>query len=262
MTKDIVGETLRRGDRGLAVAAMQKRLTAHGITTSQDGSFGPTTEANLKTFQTRAGLAVDGVCGKGSWTALLAVSTSESSAEVQKGLTSIGFRCDTPDRLRQAVKDFQGMWNLGPALAVDGVPGPLTREALQKSISLGGKVSLNFKASEFACKCGGKYSDCRRIWVSRRLLAGLEVYRKTSGSLRIISGCRCPKHNASQGGTVDSPHMRGFAADVPAVYSVQTVRNMGVFTNIGYNKVGGTVRHVDVRPERGTTSNPHTYSYA
>jgi len=50
--------TIERGDRGSAVAALQRRL---GI--QADGVFGPATERAVKRFQRRRDLAVDGVVG-------------------------------------------------------------------------------------------------------------------------------------------------------------------------------------------------------
>lgn len=55
---------------GGQVSLLQKRLTAHGVTTGVDGSFGPGTEANVKTFQSRAGLEVDGKVGPATRAAL------------------------------------------------------------------------------------------------------------------------------------------------------------------------------------------------
>lgn len=52
---------LTRGASGEAVKAVQNQLNANGISVGTDGQFGPATEAGIRTFQTRAGLPVDGV---------------------------------------------------------------------------------------------------------------------------------------------------------------------------------------------------------
>lgn len=52
------GLPLRRGDRGPAVAWLQRRLQI-----TADGVFGPGTEAAVRGFQRRAGLVADGVVG-------------------------------------------------------------------------------------------------------------------------------------------------------------------------------------------------------
>lgn len=59
---------LRRGMRGDAVRALQEALglAEHEV----DGIFGPATEAELREFQRRAGLQVDGIAGNRTWEAL------------------------------------------------------------------------------------------------------------------------------------------------------------------------------------------------
>jgi peptidoglycan hydrolase-like protein with peptidoglycan-binding domain len=59
--------TLRRGDRGEAVAELQRRLLV-----TADGIFGPGTEAAAKAAQARLGLVVDGIVGARTWAALSA----------------------------------------------------------------------------------------------------------------------------------------------------------------------------------------------
>lgn len=55
---------------GGQVSLLQQRLTAHGVKTSVDGSFGPATETNVKKFQTEKRLAVDGKVGPATRAAL------------------------------------------------------------------------------------------------------------------------------------------------------------------------------------------------
>ena len=50
--------TLRKGDRGPAVAAVQRKLKLE-----RDGIFGPLTHRAVKRFQLRKGLAADGIVG-------------------------------------------------------------------------------------------------------------------------------------------------------------------------------------------------------
>jgi soluble lytic murein transglycosylase-like protein len=56
---------LRSGDRGAAVAAVQRRL---GV--AADGVFGPATRRAVKSFQRRRGLAADGIVGSRTAAAL------------------------------------------------------------------------------------------------------------------------------------------------------------------------------------------------
>lgn len=61
---------LRRGDRGEGVRTMQRMLTTAGYPLRADGAFGPRTEAALRAFQARHGLAIDGIYGPHSADAL------------------------------------------------------------------------------------------------------------------------------------------------------------------------------------------------
>ncbi|MFD3973576.1 peptidoglycan-binding protein [Streptomyces cyaneofuscatus] len=64
---------LARGGSGDAVKRLQRSLTAAlGTTVNADGSFGPTTESAVRTYQTSRGLSVDGKVGPATWGALQA----------------------------------------------------------------------------------------------------------------------------------------------------------------------------------------------
>lgn len=62
--------TVRRGSRGKAVLAVQKRLSARGWRVAVDGDFGPATERIVIAFQADKKLARDGVVGPNTWRAL------------------------------------------------------------------------------------------------------------------------------------------------------------------------------------------------
>lgn len=61
---------LRRGHRGSDVRALQRALRDEGYDLEIDGVFGPITENCVRTFQSRFGLARDGVVGPLTWAAL------------------------------------------------------------------------------------------------------------------------------------------------------------------------------------------------
>jgi peptidoglycan hydrolase-like protein with peptidoglycan-binding domain len=68
---------LRKGSKGAEVKTLQRLLKSLGYigkdgkVLSIDGSHGSNTDYALRSYQKYKGLAVDGVCGKNSWSALL-----------------------------------------------------------------------------------------------------------------------------------------------------------------------------------------------
>jgi hypothetical protein len=172
-------------------------------------------------------------------------------------LTSMGWK-PTAATLPAVISEFQRGWHLGPPLAIDGKLGPKTKAALQVSLDRrhAGKpdMSANFSAKEFLCKCGGKYKGCVRIRIHRALLSGLEQYRLTVGNVAVVSGYRCPQHNAAVGGATSSQHVYGAAADVEPVSLYGAVAKLRRFSGIGYQKASKKVRHVDVRHLSGNNT--------
>ncbi|MFE6280953.1 penicillin-insensitive murein endopeptidase [Streptomyces sp. NPDC057877] len=64
--------TVRQGDNGPAVKAVQSLLNAkRSAGLSTDGAFGPATHTAVRTFQSHAGIGVDGVVGPTTWKNLL-----------------------------------------------------------------------------------------------------------------------------------------------------------------------------------------------
>nr|WP_078896710.1 peptidoglycan-binding protein [Streptomyces sp. NRRL S-495] len=64
--------TVRQGDNGDAVKALQVQLNARGANLSVDGAFGAGTDSSVRGFQQSAGLSpVDGIVGPATWSALL-----------------------------------------------------------------------------------------------------------------------------------------------------------------------------------------------
>jgi len=92
-------------------------------------------------------------------------------------------------------------------------------------------VSKNFNRSEFACKCG-----CGQDTIDAELVNILQDCRDRFGPIRINSGNRCEAHNAKVGGTKNSQHLYGRAADfVPLEASLDDVYN---HLNIHYDGIG------------------------
>lgn len=65
--------TLRNGSRGTQVKVLQFLLNESGYDCGEaDGIFGKNTLSAVKAYQKAKGLSVDGICGKNTWTRILA----------------------------------------------------------------------------------------------------------------------------------------------------------------------------------------------
>jgi uncharacterized protein YcbK (DUF882 family) len=121
------------------------------------------------------------------------------------------------------------------------------------------QLSAHFDSDEFKCHCGcgfgGNPGD-----VSVALLSQLEIIREHFGArIRILSGCRCRRHNAAVGGASKSRHTTGEAADIvvegvpPKTVQVQL---LDLYPD-GYG-IGRYSRwtHFDVRPYKARWTGP------
>jgi uncharacterized protein YcbK (DUF882 family) len=78
------------------------------------------------------------------------------------------------------------------------------------------KMSKYFQKSEFACKCD-RCIDQNNTGdgMDPRLLEVLDRIRERIGNpIYVLSGYRCPDHNAEVGGQPNSLHMQSCAADI------------------------------------------------
>ena len=109
------------------------------------------------------------------------------------------------------------------------------------------RLSRNFRREEFACHCG-----CGADTVDAALIEGLQTLRDITGkSIHINSGCRCRKHNEAIGGSPQSQHLLGKAADIvvdgyPPSLVAGIAETLPQFSGSGIG-VYKTFTHLDVR---------------
>jgi peptidoglycan hydrolase-like protein with peptidoglycan-binding domain len=102
--------TLRPGDRGDDVKALQRLLNTAGAAIDVDGSYGPATEAAVRTFQKSAGLLVDGIAGPQTQAALTTSPEEDDMPTAAEIATEVWTR---------PVKDAQGtVHTTGAALGI------------------------------------------------------------------------------------------------------------------------------------------------
>jgi Putative peptidoglycan binding domain/Peptidase M15 len=183
--------------------------------------------------------------------------------EVQQALWNLGWPIsvdgDFGPQTFEAVSDFQrgfAFWDL----LVDGHAGPQTWNALQHSVADNGSCGRYFRFSEFKSKGNGW------IKVERTLVRALDIYRERYGPTPVVSGYRDPNYNRKVDGAPNSQHLYGNAADIPGVAAVGAIRNLRLFSGIGFRQRDGIVVHVDVRhvgPNTtcGTPDNPTVWEY-
>lgn len=115
------------------------------------------------------------------------------------------------------------------------------------------KNAPNFALSEFACKCG----KCK---IPADVQANLEKLAPVLQAIRdhfktpiqIVSGYRCPAHNAAVGGAKASFHMKGIASDIvlAGVPPLKVAAFAKTLPQVGglHAYVAQGFTHVDIRP--------------
>jgi zinc D-Ala-D-Ala carboxypeptidase len=114
-------------------------------------------------------------------------------------------------------------------------------------------MTPDFNIDEFKCNCG-----CPNNLIKPTLLEDLQIVRNELNEvITITSGYRCPIYNEKVGGSENSSHIFGLAADLKIYSSAYAYRLMralftvGSFTRIGYGKLNKTVvLHVDRDPDK------------
>ncbi len=102
-----------------------------------------------------------------------------------------------------------------------------------------GDLTKNLSRHEFACKCGCGF-DTVDTMLSRILQFTADQFLITKLSTKIVgifitikSGCRCREHNESVGGSKNSRHMKGNAAD----FKIKYIMDDGTKVQIAPNKI-------------------------
>jgi N-acetylmuramoyl-L-alanine amidase len=141
---------LRAADEGDAVRDLQHRLVGAGqiVAPSEFGTFGETTIAAVRAFQTSRQIRVDGIVGPETWGALVESGfvlgdrllylqspnlRGDDVSVLQHTLNRLGFDAGREDGIlgpttASALREFQR--NAG--LTVDGVAGPATLDAFRR----------------------------------------------------------------------------------------------------------------------------------
>lgn len=136
---------VREGDQEHPVQTLQYLLRARGHNLTVDGIFGPATAAAVRAFQQQEGLVVDGIVGPATWPALIITVRQGGQGDAVRGVQEeFQFRNLSGDpnqglqvdgifgpQTDAAVRGFQQALHQDiPSVAVDGIVGPVTWQAL------------------------------------------------------------------------------------------------------------------------------------
>src|SRR3954469_7262332 len=136
---------IKSGSNGHPIKTLQYLLRARGHSAAVDGVFGPNTEAAVKAFQASHGVAADGIVGPGTWVGLVVQGKRGSQGDAVRGVQEeFQFRNLSGDpskgpqvdgifgpKTEAAVRGFQAAIHADvPSMAVDGIVGPMTWQAL------------------------------------------------------------------------------------------------------------------------------------
>jgi peptidoglycan hydrolase-like protein with peptidoglycan-binding domain len=134
---------VRSGKRDHPVRTLQYLLRARNHPVTVDGVFGVKTDAAVRAFQMESHLAVDGIVGPHTWSALIVTVERGSHGDAVRGVQEeFVFRAGEPGKGLQidgifgpkteaAVRGFQQALHADiPSVVVDGNVGPVTWQAL------------------------------------------------------------------------------------------------------------------------------------
>ena len=115
------------------------------------------------------------------------------------------------------------------------------------------KLTNNFSLSEFECKCGCEMPAFVKENV-KKLAENLQVLRDVVGRIDLTNAYRCKEHNADVGGSTNSQHIKGKAADIKS-NTLSPIEIASITDNLMKSekfKLGGigiynTFTHVDIR---------------
>ena len=122
------------------------------------------------------------------------------------------------------------------------------------------QLTSNFSLEEFECKCGCEMPEFVKKNIIE-LAENLQVLRDDVGRLDLTNAYRCKFHNADVGGSVNSQHLKGKAADIKSKTlspNEIAVRKNDLMKNESF-KLGGigiynTFTHIDIRGTRARWS--------
>jgi len=108
----------------------------------------------------------------------------------------------------------------------------------------------HFKLEEFNCPC------CGQCDMDESLLQKLDKARDIAGiPFHVNSGYRCKEHNKSIGGSPNSSHLKGLAADIRTATIKDRYTILKALLFVGFNRIGIGKNFIHVDIDKDKTQN-------
>jgi len=122
------------------------------------------------------------------------------------------------------------------------------------------KLTKNFSVEEFECKCGCDMPKSVKPNILE-LAENLQALRDKVGRIDLTNAYRCKEHNADVGGSVNSQHLLGKAADIKSkkfnpsdIAKIVDDMMLEETFKIGGVGIYNTFTHIDIRGYRARWS--------
>ena len=154
-------------------------------------------------------------------------------------------------KTQAALAAFRADYGVGADGLVGAVAGTIAKLDKPQSGSWWDDIK-HFRRDEFKCKCGGRYCNGYPAEMQEAVVKIADAARAHFGKpAHVVSGLRCQKWNAHEGGVANSQHMYGEAIDlrVDGVDS-ETLRQF-VASQPGHRysyRINSTNVHFDIPP--------------
>ena len=117
-------------------------------------------------------------------------------------------------KTQAALAAFRADYGVGEDGLVGAVAGTIAKLDKPQSGSWWDDIK-HFRRDEFKCKCGGRYCNGYPAEMQEAVVKIADAARAHFGKpAHVVSGLRCQKWNAHEGGVANSQHMYGEAIDL------------------------------------------------
>ena len=117
-------------------------------------------------------------------------------------------------KTQAALAAFRADYGVGADGLVGAVAGTIAKLDKPQSGSWWDDIK-HFRRDEFKCKCGGRYCNGYPAEMQEAVVKIADAAREHFGKpAHVVSGLRCQRWNAHEGGVANSQHMYGEAIDL------------------------------------------------